>query len=122
MTVLSLSIETRYQERFCHARDFIALSRYVLPILCLFAALPVAVYLIALFVSFGAGFKIRGAEQQGILLSREVADLQLTLQQKELRLQTDYADILGGMESVEDVTYISGGSSELSYRSPALEP
>lgn len=72
-----------------------------------FAALLIATYLAALYMTFGIGVSMQGDAKTLALLAKENVALELKAQQKESKLTEEHADILDAMERVLVIRYVT---------------
>lgn len=76
-------------------------------IMAFFIVLSAAVYVISLYVVFGAGFSMGTLEKRMQNLTGETISLELSLQEQKTRVFEDQNDVLLHMEKISNVKYLT---------------
>lgn len=71
------------------------------------AGLLIAIYLVALYWTFGIGFSMQGDAKTLAQIAKENVALELKVQQKESKLTEEHADILDAMERISAIHYLT---------------
>lgn len=65
------------------------------------------IYLTALFLTFDLGFKIQTAEKEAAALRNSASALEFQIQKEETSFVQNHKDVLGLMEKVSDIKYLT---------------
>ena len=87
---------------------------------CLLAmiALGALHYLGAIYGIFFSGFELQREARQIVQLTKETDRLELSVQETGAQFPIKYKEILGSMEKIAEVTYVTGENAVVSYVSP----